>query len=73
MSDTAGQITAKTGSLTYDDALSGYVITAAGETLAFSIICNDATVRGISAAVIDKIGRAMAAYPSLEGQKLLKK
>jgi D-alanyl-D-alanine carboxypeptidase/D-alanyl-D-alanine-endopeptidase (penicillin-binding protein 4) len=73
MSDTAGQLTAKTGSLTYVDSLSGYATTSVGEVLAFSIICNDATVRGNSAFVIDKIGRALVAYPTSDPQKPLKK
>jgi D-alanyl-D-alanine carboxypeptidase/D-alanyl-D-alanine-endopeptidase (penicillin-binding protein 4) len=38
-----GQIVAKTGSLTYDHSLSGYATTQAGNVVAFSIICNDAT------------------------------
>lgn len=63
MLTTEGRISAKTGSLTYDDSLSGYATTAAGETVAFSIICNDATLRGNSTSVIDKIGQAIAAYP----------
>ncbi|MGH9312786.1 MAG: D-alanyl-D-alanine carboxypeptidase, partial [Vicinamibacterales bacterium] len=42
---------AKTGSMANARALSGYVRTAAGETLAFSIIANNFTLRG---AVIDE-------------------
>jgi len=61
---TEGRIAAKTGSLTYDDALSGYATTLDGQVLAFSIICNDATLRGNSTSVIDKIANAIAAYPS---------
>jgi serine-type D-Ala-D-Ala carboxypeptidase/endopeptidase (penicillin-binding protein 4) len=64
MPATEGRITAKTGSLTYDDALSGYATTAGGENLAFSIICNDATARGNSSSVIDQIGHALATYPA---------
>jgi serine-type D-Ala-D-Ala carboxypeptidase/endopeptidase (penicillin-binding protein 4) len=73
MEATEGRIVAKTGSLTYDDALSGYATTSEGETLAFSIICNDATGRGNSSSVIDQIGQALADYPSSKSQKLLKK
>lgn len=60
---TEGRIAAKTGSLTYNDALSGYATTTDGQVLVFSIICNDATVRGNSTSIIDKIASAIAAYP----------
>lgn len=63
------RITAKTGSLTYDDALSGYATTAEGENLAFSVICNDATHRGSSIATIDKIGLALASLGSHDQRK----
>ena len=63
------RITAKTGSLTYDDALSGYATTTAGEDLAFSIICNDSTHRGNSISVIDKIGTILAGLRSSDGRK----
>jgi D-alanyl-D-alanine carboxypeptidase/D-alanyl-D-alanine-endopeptidase (penicillin-binding protein 4) len=62
MKATGERITAKTGSLTYDDALSGYITTTAGEDLAFSIICNDSTHRSDSISVIDKIGTILAGH-----------
>ncbi|MDO1530330.1 D-alanyl-D-alanine carboxypeptidase/D-alanyl-D-alanine-endopeptidase [Fulvimonas sp. R45] len=37
----AGNVHAKTGSMTYVDCLAGYVTTAAGEHLAFAIMLND--------------------------------
>lgn len=69
---TEGRIAAKTGSLTYDDALSGYATTPDGQVLVFSIICNDATLRGNSTSIIDKIANAIAAYrfqPQRSSQK----
>lgn len=50
-----GQIFAKTGTLQHISALSGYIVTANGETLGFSIICNDETQPEESTSVIDAI------------------
>jgi D-alanyl-D-alanine carboxypeptidase/D-alanyl-D-alanine-endopeptidase (penicillin-binding protein 4) len=58
----AGRIRAKTGTLTYINSLSGYVETDGGETLAFSIICNDETTPSSSIPVIDSIARLLAAH-----------
>ncbi|MDX6614496.1 MAG: hypothetical protein QOD75_3682 [Blastocatellia bacterium] len=69
---TNGRIAAKTGSLTYDDSLSGYATTSDGRVLAFSIDCNDATSRGNSISVIDKIASVIASYSSTS-QKTSKK
>jgi D-alanyl-D-alanine carboxypeptidase len=66
-------LTAKTGSLTYDDALAGYAMTTAGEDLAFSIICNDSTHRGDGISVIDKIGMILVAHGTPDGRKALAK
>ncbi|MEP6705919.1 MAG: D-alanyl-D-alanine carboxypeptidase/D-alanyl-D-alanine-endopeptidase [Pyrinomonadaceae bacterium] len=63
------RITAKTGSLTYDNALSGYITTPAGEDLAFSIICNDSTHGSDSISVIDKIGTILAGQTPADGRK----
>jgi D-alanyl-D-alanine carboxypeptidase/D-alanyl-D-alanine-endopeptidase (penicillin-binding protein 4) len=68
----AGRAFAKTGSLTYDNSLSGYLITGNGETLAFSIFCNDYAGRGNSSRLIDQIVIRLASYPdvlSQNGQK----
>jgi D-alanyl-D-alanine carboxypeptidase/D-alanyl-D-alanine-endopeptidase (penicillin-binding protein 4) len=51
----SGRVWAKTGSLTYDNSLSGYLVTAKGEVLAFSIMCNDQTGRNSSTRLIDQI------------------
>ena len=58
----AGRIYAKTGTLTYNNSLSGYIVTEDGETLVFSIICNNETAEGSSTPVIDEIARLLASY-----------
>ena len=50
-----GKISAKTGSLTYVHALSGYASTRSGEVLIFSILCNDTTSDRKALALIDRI------------------
>ena len=64
LKDYAERVSAKTGYLTYDTALSGFVTTAEGEVLAFSIICNDDTGRASSGRLIDQIVSLLAAYPA---------
>jgi D-alanyl-D-alanine carboxypeptidase/D-alanyl-D-alanine-endopeptidase (penicillin-binding protein 4) len=64
----AGRAFAKTGSLTYDNSLSGFVTSSKGETLAFSIFCNDYTGRGSSLRLIDQIVLALASYPAIPTQ-----
>jgi D-alanyl-D-alanine carboxypeptidase/D-alanyl-D-alanine-endopeptidase (penicillin-binding protein 4) len=49
------RVSAKTGSLTYDHSLSGYLTTADNRVLVFSIICNDATGHSHPVKVIDSI------------------
>jgi len=56
------RISAKTGSLVYDNSLSGFVSTAAGEPLAFSIMCNDQTSRTSSIRLIDEIAGILADF-----------
>jgi serine-type D-Ala-D-Ala carboxypeptidase/endopeptidase (penicillin-binding protein 4) len=58
----AGRIQAKTGTLTYNNSLSGYLSTDADEPLVFSIICNNETAEGSSTLVIDEIARLIASY-----------
>ena len=58
-----GRAFAKTGSLIYVNSLSGYVVTAKGETLAFAIFCNDYVGRANSGRLIDEIVVALATYP----------
>jgi D-alanyl-D-alanine carboxypeptidase/D-alanyl-D-alanine-endopeptidase (penicillin-binding protein 4) len=60
----AGKVSAKTGYLTYTHALSGYVTTANGEELAFSIICNDATGQSRAGRTIDAIVTLLAQHGS---------
>ncbi|HVQ39853.1 MAG TPA: D-alanyl-D-alanine carboxypeptidase/D-alanyl-D-alanine-endopeptidase [Pyrinomonadaceae bacterium] len=57
-------VSAKTGSLTYTHSLSGYLTTAAGEQVVFSILCNDQTGRGNAIRLIDEITSLTAASPS---------
>lgn len=73
LSSNTGRVFAKTGYLTYAQSLSGYVTTAGGETLVFSIICNDATGPGNSTRTIDALVRVLAAYDRANPQKSLKK
>jgi D-alanyl-D-alanine carboxypeptidase/D-alanyl-D-alanine-endopeptidase (penicillin-binding protein 4) len=54
------RISAKTGSLTYSHSLSGYVTTASGQVLAFSLICNDATGPAHPVRIIDAIATRIA-------------
>jgi serine-type D-Ala-D-Ala carboxypeptidase/endopeptidase (penicillin-binding protein 4) len=62
LSSARGKIAAKTGTLTYDNSLSGYAVTAAGEPLAFSIMCNEQTGKTSSVTVIDRIAALLATY-----------
>ncbi|MGH9873533.1 MAG: D-alanyl-D-alanine carboxypeptidase/D-alanyl-D-alanine endopeptidase [Pyrinomonadaceae bacterium] len=62
-------VSAKTGSLTYDNSLSGYLSTSKGQFLAFSIMCNDQTERVDSIRLIDQIVTLLAAYPDLPAEK----
>jgi serine-type D-Ala-D-Ala carboxypeptidase/endopeptidase (penicillin-binding protein 4) len=58
----AGRIVAKTGTLTYDHSLSGYVTTRDNEVFAFSIFCNDATGHTDPVKVIDEIAGLLAEF-----------
>lgn len=58
------KVAAKTGTLVYDHALSGFVTTAGGEALAFSVMCNDHTTNGSSSRLIDEIVGILANYGS---------
>ncbi|MCA1557318.1 MAG: D-alanyl-D-alanine carboxypeptidase/D-alanyl-D-alanine-endopeptidase [Acidobacteria bacterium] len=62
LSATGGRVQAKTGTLSYNNSLSGYVVAADDEPYAFAVICNDETARGSSVAVIDAIVRLLADY-----------
>ena len=53
---------AKTGTHNESDALSGYLTTASGKTLVFSVLCNDRQPAGDAARdALDKIVTAIAA------------
>lgn len=65
----AERVSAKTGYLTYDTSLSGYVTTTENEVLVFSIICNDETGRANSGRLIDEIVSLLVAYPATSPQK----
>jgi D-alanyl-D-alanine carboxypeptidase/D-alanyl-D-alanine-endopeptidase (penicillin-binding protein 4) len=65
----ADRVSAKTGYLTYDTGLSGYVTTAEGEVFAFSIICNDETGRASSNRLIDQMVSLLVAYPARSPEK----
>jgi D-alanyl-D-alanine carboxypeptidase/D-alanyl-D-alanine-endopeptidase (penicillin-binding protein 4) len=62
--ETVGRISAKTGSLTYINSLSGYATSTEGEPLVFSILCNDETDRASSIRVMDAIAAIITAYPT---------
>jgi D-alanyl-D-alanine carboxypeptidase/D-alanyl-D-alanine-endopeptidase (penicillin-binding protein 4) len=58
----AGRVFAKTGTLTYTHSLSGYADTSSGETLVFSILCNDAVVDREALRIIDQIAATIAEF-----------
>jgi D-alanyl-D-alanine carboxypeptidase/D-alanyl-D-alanine-endopeptidase (penicillin-binding protein 4) len=58
----SGQIQAKTGLLTYDNALSGFVTSSDGEILAFSIISNDFVGKPGALSLIDRIVSVLAEH-----------
>ncbi len=58
-----GNVRAKTGTLAKARSLSGYVTTADGERLIFSVLANNTTTPGSTITkVADQIGAALAAY-----------
>jgi D-alanyl-D-alanine carboxypeptidase/D-alanyl-D-alanine-endopeptidase (penicillin-binding protein 4) len=66
------RVSAKTGSLTYDNTLSGYLTTANGEHFVFSIMCNDQTGPAESTRLIDQIVALLADFPNLPTEKTQK-
>ena len=63
------RVIAKTGSLTYDNSLSGFATSPEGKVFAFSIVCNDHTQRGSSIRLIDDITALIADFPNLPAAK----
>jgi D-alanyl-D-alanine carboxypeptidase/D-alanyl-D-alanine-endopeptidase (penicillin-binding protein 4) len=66
------RVFAKTGSLTYDNSLSGYLTNSKGELFVFSIMCNDQTGPSESTHLIDQIVSLLAAFPDLPKDKMQK-
>ena len=64
------RVFAKTGSLTYDNSLSGYLINTKGAVFAFSIMCNDQTGPGESTRLIDQIVILLASFPDAPAGKV---
>jgi D-alanyl-D-alanine carboxypeptidase/D-alanyl-D-alanine-endopeptidase (penicillin-binding protein 4) len=62
------RVSAKTGSLTYDNSLSGYILTSKGKLLAFSIMCNDQTGRASSTQLIDQVVGALSTDAQVPGE-----
>ena len=62
LATSGGRLQAKTGTLSYNNSLSGYVMAADDEPLVFAIFCNDETVKGSSISVIDQIARLLTEY-----------
>lgn len=67
------QVVAKTGALTYNNSLSGFLITPDGEDLVFSIMANDQTGHASSIRLIDQIISLVADYSSSKSPKAEKK
>ncbi len=66
------RVFAKTGSLTYDNSLAGYLINSKGELFVFSIMCNDQTGPGESTRLIDQIVTLVTTFPDLAENKTSK-
>lgn len=56
----AGKVKAKTGTLTYDNSLSGYLTDSDGQELVFSVFCNDSVGRVSATHLIDRLVIAIA-------------
>ena len=57
-----GKVRAKTGALTYINALSGYLTASGGQSYAFSVICNDNTTSSSSIRLIDQLVLTLDKY-----------
>ncbi|MGI9625672.1 MAG: D-alanyl-D-alanine carboxypeptidase/D-alanyl-D-alanine endopeptidase, partial [Longimicrobiales bacterium] len=58
----AGNLRAKTGTIERVSALSGYVTSADGEPIAFSLISNGIRSRSVAKRLEDRLGTALSAY-----------
>ncbi|MDQ4121523.1 MAG: D-alanyl-D-alanine carboxypeptidase/D-alanyl-D-alanine-endopeptidase [Acidobacteriota bacterium] len=58
-----GRILAKTGSITYVNALAGYAQASNDDQFSFVIFCNNETRPGEPTGIIDRIAAAIAEYP----------
>ncbi len=65
LGDTQGRVEAKTGALAQTNALSGYATNADGETLVFSIICNEENSPGRVTGTIDRIAKLLTEYSEM--------
>jgi|GEM_PF-91060 len=59
-----GKVVAKTGSITYVNALAGYAQAANDEQFSFVIFCNNETRPSEPTGIIDRIATAIAEYPN---------
>jgi D-alanyl-D-alanine carboxypeptidase/D-alanyl-D-alanine-endopeptidase (penicillin-binding protein 4) len=66
----AGNVRAKTGTIDQVSALSGYVTTAAGERLVFSVIVNGVSGGSARTSVIDEIVSQLAAFGGTTGDSM---
>lgn len=64
--DFKDRIFAKTGAISYVNALAGYAIARNDETFAFVVFCNNETSRANSVGTIDKITSLIAGYPDFD-------
>ncbi len=60
---TIERVSAKTGTVTYVNALAGYATDAAGEPLAFAIICNEETDHTGGTHALDAVVTLLATHP----------
>jgi D-alanyl-D-alanine carboxypeptidase/D-alanyl-D-alanine-endopeptidase (penicillin-binding protein 4) len=67
------RVSAKTGSLTYDASLSGYLTSSDGQVFLFSIMCNDQTRRAHTTVIIDEIVKLVADFPNSMGEEPVRK
>ena len=63
------RVSAKTGSLTYDASLAGYLTASNGDVFLFSIMCNDQTRRTSTTGLIDQIVKLLASFPDFSEEE----